>query len=160
MVENFAPVDTFDPRPDGAEPAPLKELVAVAESLAELVAGLRDALLGCTTPLNLRAVHKELEECHLSLLGVFTDLDWTQAIIEENIPIAARFGHPGSRGMQGPGPRDVERGEVLSPKQIITLQKIHEDQPDYPQTTYSSLVAGTEAVPTLIVDARPSRKTS
>lgn len=157
------PLQTFDPGEHGFQPCSLEELVEVAALLTTSLGEFQDMLRGCTTPLNLRGTSKTAQKCLIEMVQVFGQLAEAHSIIEQDLPIAAKFGAAPTSGWNPSGergPHVLEPGEVLSPKQIQTLRQILEDHPEYPQTTYSAVLAQGHDVPPLVADAAKEQKAS
>lgn len=147
------PYEPFDSSQDGVAPASLADVAEAAASLQRALQVYRDALKGCSIPLNLKPQFDATESLHEYLQEAGGELEAAQRIVEQDVPLAARFQAEGPKWF-GPG-KDYATAPVLSPKQLVYLARIAERDPLQTPVTYRDAMAQEPGVvPALIAWAR------
>lgn len=120
----------------------LTQVIALFNDLLAQTQTLETALYDCVEPLNLKSSLRTLAEASSALRCAKSELEQVGQIVEQRLSISSTFGSD----RMTDGKHEIVAGEFLSPKQIVTLFKIGQERPDYPQillADHLSTVAGT-----------------
>ncbi|WP_417235504.1 hypothetical protein [Arthrobacter sp.] len=149
------PSENLDSDNQGKESLRLAQVIALFDDLLAQTHALETALYDCPEPLNLKSSLRMLTEASSSLLSAKNELEQVDQIVQQRLSISGRFGSDRVSGE----PRDIAAGELLSPKQIITLFDIGQHRPEYPQILLADHLQTVEGTrPTAMVKAQHQAK--
>lgn len=116
------------------------------------------ALLGCRTPLNLKAQMDAADIFAEHLEATIPELEKARLAIEDDVPLTPRFESTGAKWF-GPG-KEYESACVLSPKQVVYLSVLADRDEVQTSVTYrKAMEQEPDAVPSLIARRRDAEKT-
>ena len=153
------PYEPFDSSQDGITPASLADVVTAGDQLRRALQAYREALRGCSTPLNLKPQFEATESLDAYLQEAGDELQSARRIIEQDVPLLPRYTADGPKWF-GPG-KEYPTAPVLSPRQLAYLARLAERDSQQTSVTYREAMAQEpDAVPALIARARDAERAS
>lgn len=139
-------LEVFDPLMYGRPAATLSQLAGQADGVGRKLMNLREALMGCTTPVDLTVIRDQLDEALRLVVDAERSLTYAHRVIAEDLPLRKQL----SKG-EPPWVSSTGVNRWLTPKQMKRARRRHDVVPEDQLITYrEAVVMADDLIPPLL----------